>query len=79
MHDLYRMSFLKIFTILTKDFINFYFTGIIDSNEKNVKVGEYMKSGEKDYSVKSDDFQPTHCSIIESVMEMCRERLADVD
>ena len=52
MHDLYRMSFLKIFTILTKDFINFYFTGIIDSNEKNVKVGEYMKSGEKDYSVK---------------------------
>ena len=53
MHDLYRMSFFrKIFTILTKDFINFYFTGIIDSNEKNVKVGEYMKSGEKDYSVK---------------------------
>ncbi len=48
--------------------------------KKNVKVGEYMKSGEKDYSVKrSDDFQPTHCSIIESVMEMCRERLADVD
>ena len=22
---------------------------------------------------RSDDFQPTHCSIIESVMEMCRE------
>lgn len=47
MHDLYRMSFFKNFHNFTKDFINFYFTGIIDSNEKNVKVGEYMKSGEK--------------------------------
>ena len=35
MHDLYRMSFFKKFSQFSqKDFINFYFTGIIDSNEK---------------------------------------------